>query len=160
MKQLNITYGQDNKKTATLVFNMMGAEDSLKFIMYIGKLLGGAAGKAISGLMTGEKGIEELGKSGVDTEKLGDLIPLIVDRIEEKETIEKINLLFSSVTHEGNVLRLDYLIFDGRPDLVFKIIKEAVLYNYSFFLNAALWEKLAATGKIIRESQTTPKNQM
>ena len=159
MKQLNITYGKDNKKNAQLTFEMMGAENSLKFIMYVGKLLGGAIGKAVTAFMLGEKGIEDIGKSEINMEKVGEFIPIILDRLDEKETIEKINLLFSSVTHEGNVLRLDYLIFDGRPDVIFKIIKEAVTYNYSFFLNAELWEKLAATGKIIRESQTTQKNQ-
>ena len=160
MKQINFTYGKDNKKQAHLFFNMMSAEDSLKFIMYIGKLLGGAAGKAISSLMLGEKGLNDIGKSDINLKEVGDMIPLILNRLDEKETIEKINLIFSSVNHEGNILRLDYLIFDGRPDLIFKVLKEAVTYNYSFFLNADLWEKLAATGKIIRESQTTPKNQM
>ena len=125
MKQINFTYGKDNKKQATLVFNMMGAEDSLKFIIYIGKLLGGVAGKAITSLMMGEKGLDDIGKNDINLEEVGNFIPLILDRMDEKETIEKINLLFSSVTHEGNVLRLDYLIFDGRPDLIFKVLKES-----------------------------------
>ena len=111
-------------------------------------------GKAISSFALGSKdGLDEMTKGDFDFSKLGELIPVVMDRIDEAETIEKINLILESVTHEGNVLNIDYLIFDGRLDLLFKVLKKALIHNYKFFFTEEILEKLALSKKIIQESQ-------
>lgn len=144
MKIVKFKYGEGDSKTADLNFDLLKCENSLRVILYLGKIAGGAFGKAISEFSLGDTDkLDELKNSKVDISKLGDLIPVVMDRIHEKETIEKINLLLSTVTHDGNVLDIDYLLFDGRLDLLFKVLKIAFMHNYGFFFNEELFRKLA-----------------
>ena len=46
-KILNVQFG-DPPRDAKIVFQMLRVEDSLKFLLYIGKLFGGALGATIS----------------------------------------------------------------------------------------------------------------
>lgn len=161
-KTIKIQYGTTDKKDATLVFNMLRPSDSLKVLLFVGKLLGGAAGGAISAFSLGDaEALNKLGEGKFDASKLGDAIPLILNRIDEKETLEKVNILLSSVNHEGTTLDLDYLIFDGRPDLFFRVLKEALVENYRFFLqeNTGIFERLAKSKDAILASVKQSQNQ-
>ena len=125
----------NRKKEAQLFLKMLKPSEALSVLFFVAKILGGAAGNAISAFSLGD--MDALGRifeKDFNISKLGDAIPIVLNRIEEKETMEKINTLLSSVTHEKNVLHIDYFIFDGRTDLLLSVTKAAFEENYRFFL--------------------------
>lgn len=154
-KILNVQFG-DPPRDAKIVFQMLRVEDSLKFLLYIGKLFGGALGATISSIAIGDTSkIDNLSTKDFNIETLGNNLAVLMARIDEKETIEKINLLLKSVSHEGNVINIDYFIFDnGRLDLLFRFIKEAFIVNYRnfFYANKGLLEKIRKSVGIIAKS--------
>lgn len=132
---IKIQYGTTEKKEAQLFLKMLKPSEALSVLFFVAKILGGAAGNAISAFSLGD--MDALGRifeKDFNISKLGDAIPIVLNRIEEKETMEKINTLLSSVTHEKNVLHIDYFIFDGRTDLLLSVTKAAFEENYRFFL--------------------------
>ena len=133
MKTIVIDFG-DPPRPTNIVFKMLKVEDSLKFLLYLGKLAGGAVGSAMGAMATGDNSqMNELGKK-MNMESMGNNLGLLISRIDEQETIDKINLLLKSVSHEGNILHVNYMLFDnGRIDLLFKFVKEAFLVNYQNF---------------------------
>ena len=95
-------------------------------------------------------------------EAMGNNLGILISRIDEKETIDKINLLLKSVSHEGNTLHVNYLLFDnGRIDLLFLFIKEAFIVNYRdfFFANKGIIENLSRTMNLITKSSKQFKKQ-
>ena len=154
---MRIQYGTTTKKDAELVFAMLKPSDSLKVLLFLGKVIGGAVGTAISAFTQGDSGAFD----NLDPGKLGDAIPVILDRIDEGETLQKVNIILSSVSHQGTALEMDYFIFDGRPDLFFKILKEAITVNYQFFFQESegLFQKLEASKKAILDSLAQSKTQ-
>ena len=162
MKTIKLQYGTTEKKDAELVFRMMKTSDSLKFLLYLGKIVGGALGSSISAFSLGNPdAINKLGEGDFDVSRLGEAIPMILGRIDETETLEKINLILDSVTHAGTTLSADYFIFDGRVDLLIRVLKEATIENYRFFFqeNTELFQKLGATRDAIHESLKRSTNQ-
>lgn len=163
-KSIKIKFGTTEKKDAELHFVMLKPSDSLKVLLFIGKILGGAVGNAISAFSLGDRdALDKLAGENANLSKLGDAIPLMLSRIEEKETLDKLNILLSSVTHSGNTLNVDYFIFDGRPDLLLTVAKDAIVENYRFFLseNSQLLEKLtqskgAILASLRRSEKQTP----
>ena len=142
---------------------MLRVEDSLKFLIYLGKIIGGAAGTAIASVAMGDSSkLDELSSNSFNFEKLGSNLSILLSRIEEEETIEKINLLLKSVSHGGNILHVNYLLFDnGRLDLLFKIIKEAFTHNYRnfFYANNGILDRLKKTSELITKSLRPSENQ-
>ena len=161
MKTIVIDFG-DPPRPTNIVFKMLKVEDSLKFLLYLGKLAGGAVGSAMGAMATGDNSqMNELGKK-MNMESMGNNLGLLISRIDEQETIDKINLLLKSVSHEGNILHVNYMLFDnGRIDLLFKFVKEAFLMNYQnfFYENRGVLEKLNKTMNLITKSSTQSKGQ-
>lgn len=161
MKTIVIDFG-DPPRPTNIVFKMLKVEDSLKFLLYLGKLAGGAVGSAMGAMATGDNSqMNELGKK-MNMESMGNNLGLLISRIDEQETIDKINLLLKSVSHEGNILHVNYMLFDnGRIDLLFKFVKEAFLVNYQnfFYENRGVLEKLNKTMNLITKSSTQSKGQ-
>lgn len=155
LKTINITFGEPPRHE-TIKFTMLRVEDSLKFLLYLGKIFGGAMGSAISSVATGDASkIEKLSPKDFNLDSLGNNLSLLLGRIDEKETIEKINLLLSSVSHEGEVIDINSFIFDeGRLHLLFRFIKEAFMVNYKnfFYANKGLLEKIKKSATIIQQS--------
>ncbi len=140
-----------------LQFKMLKSSQSLKFLMYLGKIIGGSVGKVI-GSIGGESKIEELENIKPDDfnlEKIGDAIFGLMDRVDEDEVLEKLNLLLSSVRHNGTILNVDHMMFDGAPDLIFSVAKEAMGVNYKRFLdgNSNVLQKIIGSLKILKNTK-------
>jgi len=157
-----VTYKNDDVDYNCL-FTQLSPSKSLIFMMYIGKLLGGSAGKVV-GSFNGNSlsEISGLKEENIDLEKIGDAIFGLFERIDEDEVIKKINLLFSSVSLNGETLDIDHLMFQGEPGLIFKVAKKSLEVNYKSFLDGSsgLIGKLTKSLKIVKGSKESQKEQM
>jgi len=144
----NETY-QFNEKDIVLTFSQMKPSESLCFIMYLGKIIGGSAGKFIAA-MDGAKLADLVDKGEFNMDKIGDAVATLFDRFEEKETIAKLNLLLSSVKTNGQPLYIDHPMFVGNLKDLFKVIKTAIGVNYKDFLD----EISAALKKVFAKMQS------
>lgn len=157
-----VTYKNDEVDYACL-FTQLSPSKSLIFMMYLGKMLGGSAGKVI-GAFNGSslQEISGLKEENINLEKIGDAIFGLFARLDEEEVINKLNLLFSSVSLNGETLDVDHLMFQGEPGLIFKVAKKALEVNYKSFLdgNSGLIGKITKTLKIVKGSKESPTEQM
>lgn len=139
---------KNGDKSFDLVLTQLPPSKSLKFMIFMGKFLGGSAGKVIGafdGSANSIKDLSNLKESDLSLEKVGLAISGLMERIDEDEVIEKINLLFESVHINGDSLHIDHFMFDGDPTLIFKVATKAIGVNYKRFLD----ENSGALGKII-----------
>jgi len=156
-----ITY-KNEETEFHLQFTQLVPSKSLKFMMYVGKILGGSAGKLIGSLGTDSiKNLSEMKEKDFNLEKIGDSLFGIFDRLDDDAFIEKLNLLFGSVTNEGQVLNVDHLLFQGQPMLIFKVARKALEVNYGNFLdeNSGVIGKLLKSIKMIASSKDSQKTQ-
>jgi hypothetical protein len=158
MKDQVIKKYKNNDMEFNVTFNMLKPSKSLKFLLFMGKLIGGSAGQAISAL-DGTSLAEVAEKKGdnLNIEKLGESLFKIMDRIDEDQVVEKINLLFSSCEVNGQQLEVDHLIFHGDPTLIFKLAKEALVVNYKRFLDE-ISSKLGPVLKKVSSMQNTKES--
>jgi len=96
------------------------------------------------------KGIQDLLNQGnVNLKTLGDSICEALEKIEDNPKIEQyIDTLLSSVIHNGSVLNLDSLVFQGNFLLLNKVIIKAVEVNFSDF-----FEGNGGLGGLIQKSR-------
>lgn len=149
-----------NGKQVPVRFNQLKTSDSLIFLMYLGKVIGGSAGKFI-GAMDGKSLTDLVDKTDVNPDKIGDAISGLFERIGEKETIEKMNLLLSSVKSEGESLYVDSPFFDGNLPQLFKTLKIALEVNYKGFLPASsgMLKRFQNLREMMKDSSNTTKVQ-
>jgi len=156
-----ITY-KNGEKEYSCLFAQLSPSKSLKFMMFLTKVVGGSTAKVIGSLNGGSiQDLANINDDQIDLEKIGDAIFGLFDRVDEDEVIEKLNLLFSSVSIEGEQLDVDHLIFQGQPTLIFKLAKEAMAVNYSSFLEgiSSAIKKLSGKIKKAQDSKDTQKEQ-
>ena len=151
---------KESKKEFKVEFSMLKPSKSLIFLMYMGKMIGGSAGKVI-GAFKGDSldSLMDMKEENLNLESMGNAIVSVIDRIDEKEVLEKINLLFESVTINGEVLDIDHMMFDGRPDLIFKVAKEAMEANFKDFLleNSEVFTKIIKSLRIVKSGTKSQK---
>lgn len=149
-------YGEESNQDAKLVFEKLSPSKSLSFLIYMGKIIGGTIGKSLTAF-DGSKKLSEIQGQDIDISKIGDALFHSFERLDDKEFIEKLNLLFESVNHEGNQVHVDYLIFDGRPDLIFLVAKEALEVNYSRFLRgiSGSMDKIKESIRIVKDGASS-----
>jgi len=155
----------DIEKEFMLEFTMLSPSKSLKFLMFMGKVVGGSFGRAFGALEGDFKSMDDLSKikdSDLNYSKLGEALFGIFERVDENEAIEKLNVLFGSVRHEGNVINCDYFMFDGRPDLLLKVAGKALGVNYKSFLqeNSGVLSKISRTMEILNVGKNSQETQM
>lgn len=140
-------------KDFNLLITQLKPSDSLKILVYLGKVLGGTAGKALGAIDT--KKLADVKEEDISLEKLGDALTALLDRIDEDAICIKLNELFKSVSLNGSTLDLDNPCFQGRPDLIFVVAKKAMEVNFKSFLdaNSGVVGKIIESLKIIRKVQ-------
>lgn len=142
-------YVEDKVQKADIEFRMLSCDKSLEFLMFLGKAIGGQVGKAISSFdINSLSELKDVKEENINVEKISNSILGIFDRLDRKEAIENLNLILSSARHGGNVLSLDYHIFDGNPDVALKVAKRAIEVNYSRFLQGILQSTKEALGRL------------
>lgn len=137
------------KKEVKFLFTQLKPSASIKVLTYLTRVLGTTAGKALGSV----NGFKPDDLENISMEKLGDSIASLFVTIDDDSLVEKMNVLLQSVTHENNVINVDYHLFDANIDVLFKVIKKALEVNYKRFLegNSDLIGKLKATLKIIQK---------
>lgn len=135
---------QFNNQNVDVYFHQLKPSESLIFLMYLGKIVGGSAGKFV-GAMDGASLTDLANKTDFNMDKIGDAIGVLFDRFEEKETITKLNLLLGSAKMNGQPLYIDSPLFDGDLKPLFRAVKVALEVNYSDFLGgvSGLLKKVA-----------------
>lgn len=123
-----------NDQKVDVYFHQLKPSDSLIFLMFMAKIVGGSAGKFV-GAMDGKSLTDLVDKTDLDMDKLGGAISGLFDRMDEKGTVDKINLLLKSVKHKGESLDIDGPFFDGNLPQLFKVVKIALGVNYKSFLD-------------------------
>lgn len=133
-----------NGQQVDVYFHQLKPSESLVFLLYLGKIVGGSAGKFI-GAMDGASLAELANKTEFNMDKIGDAIATLFDRFDEKETIAKLNLLLSSAKMNGVSIHIDGPLFDGNLKPLFRAVKIALEVNYSDFLDviSGLLKKVA-----------------
>lgn len=125
-----------NEKKVTVFAGTLKTSESLIFLMFLGKIIGGSAGKFI-GAMDGKSLADLVAKSDMNMDKIGDAITGLFDRLDDKNFIEKLNLLLSSVKADGQPMEVDHAFFDGNLPQLFRVLKVALEVNYKGFLPAS-----------------------
>lgn len=145
----------------TLMFSQLKPSKSLVFMMYMAKMIGGSASKVIGSFDKGS--IEQLSNikdEDISLEKMGEALSGFLDKLDDDDFIEKMNLLFSSVDTNGEVLTVDHLMFYGEPMLIFKVAYKALGVNYSSFLQGnSVLKKLVKSVKLIKDSKDSLEKQ-
>lgn len=133
-----------NGQQVDVYFHQLKPSESLVFLLYLGKIVGGSAGKFI-GALDGASLTELVNKTEFNMDKIGDAVATLFDRFEEKETIAKLNLLLSSAKMNGTNLYVDSPLFDGNLRPLFRAVKIALEVNYKDFLDviSGLLKKVA-----------------
>jgi hypothetical protein len=145
------------------VFTKLKPSKSLIVMMYMGKMLGGTAGKAINSLQGSSLGsLSEMSDEDVNFEKIGDIVSSFFDKLEDEEFLKKLAILFESVQVNGESLYIDHPMFEEDPTLIFKVAVKAIGVNYKSFLgkSSGVIEKLKGlvkTAPVSNDSQTEPK---
>ena len=126
----------------------LGVEDSLKVLIWLTKSVGGSITKSLGQLqsLASLKDGEE-----VDLSKFSDILEKLFEKIDEKETLEKIEILLSCVSYETQNLNYNSPILVGEPLLALKLAKESMGVNFKSFLGgiSGVGAKLKKTVAII-----------
>jgi hypothetical protein len=136
-----------NDKEFKLEFSQLRPSKSLIFMKWFGKIAGGSLGSAF--------GFFKEESNDYDFNQIGKIIFDSLDRVDDDEAIEKINLLLSSVEHEGTPIDIDYHMFEMDLTLLPKVIKVALEVNYKRFLQGknGIIEKIKGTIKVLKDTQ-------
>ncbi len=158
--EVTVSY-ESNDQKYDLVFTMLSPKKSLKFLMFMGKFVGGGAGKAMGAVAGKFDNISAIKESDIDISKLGEVLFDLMDKVDEDEVEQKLDLLFSSVKLNGQSLDGDHHIFDGNPALIFKVAGKALAVNYKSFLfgNSGILKKLLKTIQVVTNTKDSPKEQ-
>lgn len=144
------------------VFTKLKPSRSLIVMMYLGKLLGGTAGKAINSMQGSSlESLSNISDEDINFEKVGDLVTGFFEKLDDEEFIKKLNVLFESVECNGEVLYVDHPLFEEDPMLIFKVAAKAIGVNYKSFLgkSSGVIEKIKSAMKkqqVSTESQAAP----
>jgi len=79
----------------------------------MGKIVGGSAGKVLGSFEGNAKKLAGISEDDLNLEKIGNALLSVFDRIDEKEVIEKLNVLLSSVSMNGETLDVDHAVFEA-----------------------------------------------
>lgn len=166
MRESKVIEYSSNDIDFKVEFTMLKPSQSLKFLIYVAKIIGGSSGKVI-GAFNGNAGkMEDLlnfKENDLSLEKLGDALFGIMERFEDDEVVDKLNLLLGSCKTNGEKLYVDHMIFsNGNIDLIFKIAKEALGVNYSRFLggNSGLFSKITKSLSILKNTKNSQAKEM
>jgi hypothetical protein len=164
MRETAIVSYKNGDREFKLQFSMLTPSKSLKFLIYMAKVLGAPASKAV-GAFQGKADMDNLMNlkdEDVNFSQVGNAIVSLFDRLDENEVIEKLNLLYESVTLSGESIHVDHPMFDGRPDLNLKVAYKAMEVNYRHFLgeNSGLFTKISQSLQIIQKSKESRPEQM
>ena len=108
-------------------FYRLPPRESLKVLTKITKILGGAAGKAVSSATSS--------KNLLDKIDAGSIIGGIADRLDEDEVMQIVDTMLSTVVHtgEGEVSKAFDTLFQGRITHLLKVLKVALEVEYQDF---------------------------
>lgn len=129
----------------------LGVEDSLKVLIWLTKSVGGSLAKGLGefqSLASKDDGED------IDLSKFSDTLDKLFEKVDEKETLEKIKILLSCVSYETQNLHFDSPVLVGEPLLALKLSKESMGVNFKSFLGgiSGVGEKLKATAAIMSEA--------
>ena len=100
----------DGKK---FVITKLGVEDALKVLIWLTKSTGGSLAKGLGELEAFSKMRDD---EQIDFIKFSGVLEALFERIDEKETLEKIEILLSSVAHETQGLHpIDFFPVEDQP---------------------------------------------
>jgi hypothetical protein len=157
--ELPVDFG-NGPKDIVFKFKKLKPSKSLKFLMFMGKLIGGSAGKVIGSFDGQVNKVEDLlniKEDDLNFEKLGNALLGVFDRIEDDDVIAKLDLLLGSVTMNGEPLNIDHAVFEADLALLPKIAMKALAVNYKRFLGGSseLFSKIAQTIKIVKDGKSS-----
>lgn len=149
---------KNGDKEFELEFTQLAPSKSLKFMIFMGKFVGGSAGKAMGAFNGSKASMQDLANlkdEDFNFEKIGDAISKIVGNLDEDEVIQKLDVLFESVSYNGEEIHIDHFMFDGNPMLIFEVARKALEVNYKRFLdeNSGLVGKLIKSVKVLANTQ-------
>lgn len=148
-------------KSITFNFKKLKPSKSIKFLMYMGKMIGGSAGKVLGsfdGQVNKMEDLLNIKEDDLNFEKLGNALLGVFDRIDDEEAIAKLDILLSSVSMNNETLNVDHAVFEADLTLLPKIASKALGVNYKRFLGGSseLFSKIAQTIQIVRSGQKSP----
>ena len=115
----------------SFVITKLGVEDSLKVLIWLTKSVGGTLAKSLGELKQFSKAKDS---DELDLSKLSGVLDGALDKLDEKETLEKIGILLSCVSHETQCLHFSSPVLQGEPLLALKLAKESMGVNFKSFL--------------------------
>ena len=123
-------------KTVTIdkhkfLITMLDPESALKVLIWLVKSVGGSLSKSLGAFDSIEKVLD--GDFGMGN--LGDALSNLFEKMDEKETIEKIEILLNCVSNDGSDLNLQSPMFYGETFLILKVVKESMEVNFKSFLD-------------------------
>lgn len=147
-------------KDIVFKFKKLKPSKSLKFLMFMGKLIGGSAGKVIGsfdGQVNKMEDLLDIKEENLNFEKLGEALLGAFDRIDEDDVVVKLDLLLGSVTMNGEPLCVDHAVFEADLALLPKIAMKALAVNYKRFLGGSseLFSKIAQTIQIVKSGKSS-----
>lgn len=147
--------GEDGEidNTFEIKVTQMSPSKSLKFLAWVGSLIGGSAGEALN-LLKG-KSLNDISDEDISAEKIGTVISGLLEKLDDDRTIEKLNLLLSSAKCEGVELEVDHFIFEEDLALLPKVIKACFEVNYKRFLvgGSGVMKKIKETMVVLKDSK-------
>jgi len=157
--ELDVDFGA-GPKSMTFNFKKLKPSKSLKFLMFMGKLIGGSAGKVIGsfdGQVNKMEDLLNIKEDDMNFEKLGNALLGVFDRIDDDDVVLKLDLLLGSVTMGGEPLHVDHAVFEADLGLLPKIAMKALAVNYKRFLGGSseLFSKIAQTIKIVKNGKNS-----
>lgn len=138
----------------TFLITKLNVEDALKVLIWLTKSIGGSVTKSLGHF----ESLSKLKEDGdFDIGKFSNVIDGLFDKIDEKETIEKIGILLTAVSHETQGLNFNHPVLVGEPLLALQLSKASIEVNFKSFLqgiSAALGKvtKLAAEKTTLKEA--------
>lgn len=130
------------------LFTQLDPEDALKVLIWLTKSIGGSVSRSLGAFESVQQAIDGKFKMG----DLGVLLGALFDQMDEKETIEKLRILLSSVTHDGSDLEVNSPVFYGETLLILKVAKEALEVNFKSFLGGISGVLGKAKAKLLEKS--------
>lgn len=162
-EQTTATYEVDfggGPKELVFNFKKLKPSKSIKFLMFMGKLIGGSAGKVIGsfdGQVNKMEDLLDIKEDDLNFEKLGNALLGVFDRLDDEEVIAKLDILLGSVSMNGETLNVDHAVFEADLSLLPKIASKALGVNYKRFLGGSseLFSKIAQTIQVMRNGRSS-----
>lgn len=158
--ELPVDFGAGPKEIQ-FKFKKLKPSKSLIFLMYMGKLIGGSAGKVLGsfdGQVNKMEDLLNIKEDDLNFEKLGNALLGVFDRIDEDDVIVKLDLLFGSVSMNGEPLHVDHSVFEADLKLLPQIAMKALAVNYKSFLggSSGTLSKIMETIKLVKNGKNSP----